>query len=183
MTNMKKDALLPITRVLLLADEWLFAGIGFFVAGVGALAAAAVALGYTGVSSQAVEGLPDVPIEQIAGGVFALTLLAGIMLLLLWQFIRRLRQLVETVNTDPFVRANARRLREMGWITLFAFIPTVMLTGVGSWFADLFENTGHEMHFDGGIDVGQIVLILLLFILARVFEHGADMREELEGTV
>ncbi len=183
MTNMAKDALLPITRVLLLVGEWLFAVLGFIVAGVGAAVASAIGFGYTEAAAEVAKELPNVPSGHLAGGIFAVTLLAGILLLMLWQFIRRLRQIVETVDSDPFVRANARRLREMGWISVFAFIPTVMLTGVGSWLAKMVEEAGQEAHFDGGIDMGQIVLILLLFILARVFEHGADMREELEGTV
>ena len=36
---------------------------------------------------------------------------------------------------------------------------------------------------DFGFDGGGILLILILFILARVFRHGAAMREDLEGTV
>lgn len=183
MTNMANRALLPITRVLLLVGEWLFAALGFIVAGVGAAVAAAIAFGYTEAAAEVAKELPNVPAGQVAGGIFALTLLAGIMLLMLWQFIRRLRQIVETVDSDPFVRANARRLREMAWISLLAFIPMVIMVGVGSWFGELVEKAGHDAHIDGGIDMGQIVLVLLLFILARVFEHGADMREELEGTV
>jgi len=39
------------------------------------------------------------------------------------------------------------------------------------------------MNIDGGLDGGSILLILILFILARVFREGARMRDELEGTV
>lgn len=183
MTNMANKALLPITRVLLLAGEWLFMVLGFFMVSVGAAVAAAIAFGYTEAAAEVAKELPNVPAGQMAGGIFALTLIVGIMLLMLWQFIRRLRQIVETVDGDPFVRANAQRLREMGWISLLAFIPMVIFVGVGNWFNTLIGDAGHQVHIDGGIDMGQIVLILLLFILARVFEHGADMREELEGTV
>ena len=183
MTNMANKALLPITRVLLLAGEWLFAAIGFLVAGIGAAVAAAIAFGNAEALAEVAMDLPNVPAGQVAGGIFAVTLLAGILLLMLWHVVRRLRQSVETVDGDPFVRANAQRLREMGWISLLAFIPMVILVGVGNWFDALTKGSGHEVHIDGGIDMGQIVLILLLFILARVFEHGADMREELEGTV
>ena len=38
-----------------------------------------------------------------------------------------------------------------------------------------------EANFD--ISIGGILLPLVLFILARVFRRGAEMREELEGTV
>jgi hypothetical protein len=36
---------------------------------------------------------------------------------------------------------------------------------------------------EGGVDFGGIILVLTLFVLARVFKHGAAMREDLEGTV
>ena len=183
MTKVVNDALLPITRLLLLVGEWLFAGLAILVGGLGAAVAAALALGYTDAAAEVAKELPSVPVGHVALGIFLATFLVAILLALLWQFIRRLRGIVDTVDSDPFVRANARRLREMGWITLFAFIPTVILTGVGSWFDELTKSSEHHMHIEGGIDMGQIVLILLLFILARVFERGADMREELEGTV
>ena len=35
----------------------------------------------------------------------------------------------------------------------------------------------------GGIDLNGILSILLAFVLAAVFERGAAMRDELEGTV
>jgi hypothetical protein len=35
----------------------------------------------------------------------------------------------------------------------------------------------------GGISFGGFLLALVLFILARVFRKGTEMREELEGTV
>jgi Fe-S cluster assembly ATPase SufC len=35
----------------------------------------------------------------------------------------------------------------------------------------------------GGLDMTGILLVIILFILARVFRHGAAMREDLEGTV
>ena len=36
---------------------------------------------------------------------------------------------------------------------------------------------------EASFDFGGLILILTLFILARVFRHGAAMREDLEGTV
>ncbi len=35
----------------------------------------------------------------------------------------------------------------------------------------------------GGISGNGLLLMLILFILARVFRKGAEMRAELEGTV
>ena len=40
-----------------------------------------------------------------------------------------------------------------------------------------------DITVDAGLDVSGILLVVILFILARVFRHGTTMREELEGTV
>jgi Protein of unknown function (DUF2975) len=183
MTKTVNDALLPITRVLLLAGEWVFAGLGVFIAGIGTITAATIGFGFIESPPEFTKDLPNVPVEQIAGGIFGFTLIIAILLFMLWQFIRRLRQIVQTVDTDPFVRANAKRLREMGWIALISFIPGMVLVAMGSWFDTMAEKGSGDISIEGGVDVGQFILILLLFILARVFERGADMREELEGTV
>ena len=183
MTKVAKDALLPITRLLLLIGEWLFVGLGILVGGLGALVAVTIAFNIGDVSLEMATEMPGVSMGQLALAIFAATFLVAILLLMLWQFIRRLRQIVDTVDGDPFVHANATRLRQMGWITLLSFIPGAMLVGVGHWFDSFSKASEFKMDIDGGIDMGQIVLILLLFILARVFERGAEMRDELEGTV
>ena len=36
---------------------------------------------------------------------------------------------------------------------------------------------------DAGFDLTTVLVIVVLFILARVFKHGAQMRDDLEGTV
>jgi hypothetical protein len=39
------------------------------------------------------------------------------------------------------------------------------------------------LHLSWGFSLTRFFAVLLLFVLARVFEEGARMREELEGTV
>jgi len=94
---------------------------------------------------------------------------------LLW----RLSAIVRTVRAgDPFVPVNARLLRHIAWALLglqicdlgFGYAVAVLPSG-----AD--DVSGWSMSLTGWIAV------LLLFILARVFEHGTRMRDELEGTV
>lgn len=49
-----------------------------------------------------------------------------------------------------------------------------------------YADEAHELHAEvggGGIDASGILLVILLFILARVFRKGTEMREDLEGTV
>ena len=48
---------------------------------------------------------------------------------------------------------------------------------------DKLDNPNVEFDVEAAIDVTGLLTILLVFILARVFERGVAMREELEGTV
>lgn len=94
-------------------------------------------------------------------------------------FFHLLTQIVRSVHEgDPFLRINAKRLQNMGWLAL-AFqliaIPVVMAD------ARLSEIAGEASQID--VDIGGFVLALTLFVLARVFAHGAAMRDDLEGTV
>lgn len=93
--------------------------------------------------------------------------------------IRNLQALVASAAGDPFTLANAARLRAIGW-TMFGFqILAVPVRAVASSIAvptSEFANMG-------GINFQSILAILLAFILAAIFERGAAMREELDGTV
>jgi hypothetical protein len=97
-----------------------------------------------------------------------------------FQFVRTLHAVIRTVKDgDPFIAENATRLESMGWLALAIQIIGMVVGGIAIWASALLaEDWG-----DFEIDVSGIVLILLLFILARVFRAGAAMREELEGTI
>ena len=92
----------------------------------------------------------------------------------------RLRAIVSTVNEgDPFVAQNADRLQQIAWsvlsLELLHLSVGAVLAAVASTAAPL--NTGWTFSFTPWLAV------LLLFVLARVFDHGTRMREELERTV
>jgi Protein of unknown function (DUF2975) len=97
-----------------------------------------------------------------------------------FQFVRTLLAVILTVKEgDPFIAENANRLEKMGWLALAVQLIGMVVGGIAIWASALVaEDWG-----DFEIDVSGIVLILLLFILARVFRAGAAMRDELEGTV
>jgi hypothetical protein len=90
-------------------------------------------------------------------------------------------RLVETAITgDPFVGQNATRLNQIGWL--------LVGMAVLSWCMDLVTGQLPEkMHakVQLGFDFSPIGLlgILLVFVLAQVFRHGSEMRDELESTV
>jgi hypothetical protein len=92
----------------------------------------------------------------------------------------RLMMIVETVSTgNPFVAANAVRLQAIAW-GLLALELTHYATGA---VAASLSSAGLPLHISWGFSLTRWLAVLLLFVLARVFEQGARMREELEGTV
>ncbi|GGD85670.1 hypothetical protein GCM10011515_01630 [Tsuneonella deserti] len=91
-----------------------------------------------------------------------------------------LRRIVDSVaEGDPFVPENAERLRAMGWLAIAGQLIGVPAAIIGGWIAFTVKN----VDFDFGISLGGLLLALTLFILARVFQQGAAMRNDLEGTV
>ena len=96
---------------------------------------------------------------------------------------RRLREIVDSVSTgDPFVPVNAERLRRMAWLTLAMQAVAIPMTRLAVWF-DAAPEAANVYHDRNGISAGALALALILFVLARVFRVGAEMREELEGTI
>ena len=92
----------------------------------------------------------------------------------------RLLMIVATVGTgNPFVAANAARLQAIAW-ALLALELTHYIVGA---IAANVSSAAVPLNISWGFSLTRWLAVLLLFVLARVFEQGARMREELEGTV
>jgi hypothetical protein len=92
----------------------------------------------------------------------------------------RLLAIVETVRLgDPFVTDNAGRLETIAWMVLGM---ELLHLAVGTIAFSVSTET-HPLDIDWNFSVTRWLAVLLCFVLARVFERGARMREELEGTV
>ncbi len=92
----------------------------------------------------------------------------------------RLLTIVETVSVgNPFVVANAARLQGIAWAMLGL---ELMRFTVGIVAATVSTATA-PLNISWGFSLTRWLAVLMLFVLARVFEQGARMREELEGTV
>jgi hypothetical protein len=92
----------------------------------------------------------------------------------------RLLSIVETVRAgDPFIIGNALRLQTIAWALLALEASRLIVAGI----ANAVSSPARPIHIDFNLSVTPWLAVLLLFVLARVFEHGARMREELEGTV
>ena len=92
--------------------------------------------------------------------------------------LQRLRAIVQSVrDRDPFIAENSERLRFMAWAML-AWQVINLLFGV---LARLWspENARIESSFS----FAGWMAVLLLFVLAQVFEAGTRMRQDLDGTV
>ena len=101
--------------------------------------------------------------------VLALPMIAAVHVLL-----SRLLAVVETVRSgDPFVPENAARLNTIAWCVLV----TQLLELAFGVLAATMNAAGSNIHWEFSL-TGWLAVVLL-FVLARVFEEGTQMREDL----
>lgn len=176
----KRDLLLDAAQVvnILCCIALIFAMV---LVGIGAGAIATV--GHAGLVAKLAEaGAPAFVAWLLVGAL----LLIEVLLYLALRFLLELRGIVSSVGEgDPFHPENARRLSRMGWIALIGQVLILPLGALATWLEPFADKLGDniEIKTSVGFDGGTILLILILFILARVFRRGAEMRDELEGTV
>ena len=92
----------------------------------------------------------------------------------------QLLTIVETVRLGtPFVSENAARLQRIA-LTVLGLELLHLAVGL---VASGVSSDAHPLDIDWNFSVTRWLAVVLLFVLARVFEQGARMREELEGTV
>jgi len=125
------------------------------------------------------KALADAPPEShnwLAG----ICALAAVMLTIGLFFMFELIRIVNSVGEgEPFRAENADRLTRMGWLALAFQVVSAGLSPL----TYLLSQHVDDVDVEGGLSLQGIVMVLTLFILARVFRHGTAMREELEGTV
>lgn len=94
--------------------------------------------------------------------------------------LKRLLAIVETVRAgDPFVAANAQRLRAIAWTLLSLQLLSLTIGAIGK----AVSSPAHPVRLEAGFSVSGWLAVLLTFLLARVFAEGSVMRDDLEGTV
>lgn len=92
----------------------------------------------------------------------------------------RLRVIVDTVRDgDPFVVENAARLQRIAWAVLGLELLHLGVVAV----AASVSTEQAPLDIGSGFSATRWLAVLLLFVLARVFEQGASMRDDLAGTV
>jgi hypothetical protein len=92
----------------------------------------------------------------------------------------RLLAIVETVRLgDPFVTGNAARLQTTAWALLGLELLHLTVGGIAAFAS----SASQPLDIDWNFSITGWLAVLLLFVLARVFDHGTRMRDDLEGTV
>jgi hypothetical protein len=123
------------------------------------------------------------PEDQIRSHIMGLRLIAALGLVAIplnYALFKRLLAIVETVRRgDPFVAANAYRLRAIAWVLLALQLLSMVIAAIGKAIA----TPTFPLHLDAGFSTSGWLAVLLAFVLARVFAEGTLMREDLEGTV
>jgi hypothetical protein len=123
---------------------------------------------------------PSLEADRVVMGLRAIAGIGLVVVTLNYGVLRHLLAIVHTVREgDPFAAMNAGRLRTIAWILL-----TLQLVGmVISAVAGLISTPTHPVRLDAGFSTNGWLAVILTFVLARVFEAGTRMRDDLEGTV
>lgn len=127
-----------------------------------------------------VEGVPLITILAAALFLVAGGLIGTVLVLFA---VRATHGIVETaIAGDPFVGDNAERLKRIGWLLLGVMVVQFLSTTMVVAIAPDNNIAGHIEGGDG-ISLTGLLAVLLIFVLARIFRHGSEMRADLEGTV
>ena len=168
------SAALPIAYVvlkLLIILNWLMGA---------AILALLVALPNERWIMEAFQLSPSPDADRLVMGLRAAALLGLVTIPLNYFILKRLVAIVETVRAgDPFVAANAYRLRAIAWLLVALQLLGIAIGAIGK----AVSTPAHPVHLDAGFSINGWLAVLLTFVLARVFAEGTVMREDLEGTV
>lgn len=176
MTDNAQNRILRVTRWLVYLIMGLVAFAGIVLAAMSVI----VPIFWDEAVKELLVSNPSMNVTDLMPHLLVIFALAIVVLGLLWTMMRKLLAIIGSVEAgNPFVVANAVRLKAIGWIMVALQIVGIPLAIVAGKTADMFgeSDTGLDISLNG------ILAILLVFILAGIFERGAEMREELEGTV
>ena len=123
---------------------------------------------------------PGPEADRIVMGLRAIAAIGLVTIPLNHIILTRLLAMVGTVRSgDPFVAANAYRLRTIAWTLLLLQLLGLAIAAI----VKAISTAQHPVDIDAGFSINGWLAVLLTFILARVFAEGTLMREDLQGTV
>ncbi len=176
MTDFATNRILRITRLLV----YLIMGLIAFAGAVLAVVSVVLPFYWTEALAEITIANPGLDPANLLPWLLVIFALGILLMGLIWTIMRRLLAIIDSVEDgNPFMRANAVRLKAIGWLMVAVQIIGLPLAVAAGNAADMFgeSDTGVDFSLNG------VLAILLVFILAGIFERGAEMREELEGTV
>jgi hypothetical protein len=171
-TREQKDRLLRTTLIVLRIVQYFSAAASIFVIGI-----TAIFWLFSSVANRYLDKTPE-PDTLMSFTVFALAIaVASAMTFLM---LGHLVKVVKTVGEGKaFTSENAARLRKIAYLSLGILASEFILAWVGYFY--------HESTRDGlrwfDWDPSSIITILVLFVLARVFEEGVRLNDEAQFTV
>ena len=122
---------------------------------------------------------PAAMVPSVMAGMRELIVIGITMAIATDRLLVTLNAMIATVRAgDPFIPANAKRLRFIGWCLIalqLSNIPAAELT----WFFPAMGNTTPALN----LSISGWIAILMVFVLSRVFAAGSAMRDDLQGTV
>jgi hypothetical protein len=122
--------------------------------------------------------IPKADVARLLPALRGMVIVGAPMFALVHVILTRLLEMTETVRQgDPFVPENAARLRTVAWCLLI-----IQVLGFGfAILAHQVQAANVDMEIDGSL-TGWLA-VLLTFVLAGVFEHGARLRSDLQAMI
>lgn len=184
MTSITRDPLLAIAKGIL----WFLMGAMLVGAAACLVAIPMIHIFQHEITIELAKEAKPFPTGMFLWGCSAILLFAAATVLIVFRLFQLLKRIVDTVGFgDPFVPENAARLTQMAWLTLAMQLVTLPIGALAVWIGtELAKSSRGHTDIDNlgfGVSGNGLLLMLILFILARVFRQGAAMRAELEATV
>jgi hypothetical protein len=118
--------------------------------------------------------------ESLIAGMRAIMVAGLVAVALVHSILARLLAMVHTVRIgDAFVAENAKRLKEIAWAVLGLEVLHATIAAI----AGSVSTPALPLDIRWSFNLTRWLTVLMLFVLAQVFEQGTMMREDLEGTV
>jgi hypothetical protein len=123
---------------------------------------------------------PSLEADRVVAALRGVAGLGLVAIVLNFLILKRLLAMVDTVRAgDPFVAANAARLRAIAWTLLALQVIGIVIEAI----ARSISTPAHPVNLNAGFSINGFLAVLLTFLLARVFSEGTAMRADLAGTV
>ena len=123
---------------------------------------------------------PSPEAARLVMGLRAIAVLGLVAIPLNHVVLKRLVAIIETVRRgEPFVALNASRLQAIAWVLLALNVLSIVIGAI----AKTVSTPAHPLHMNAGFSINGWLVVLLTFVLARVFAQGARICKDVEATV